>query len=232
MVQMHMTLLYSCEANIVKQNRPDLNFAVLYAHTDAHLSGHLVIAGFFIKLPFQTLGFCLPAGQRRERWQGQHEVEIVVGGDAVEAFQSARQAAMDEHIFTVWSLEAADGFHAAPAGADPIARSPVIDMTREQAIGAVIAVMRAIGRRADKTMAVPAFEHFFRRGALLAHITRAGILLFTRTRNAPVCFSHWWISSFASIGGTSREASKARQRWPRKGKGQDPLWLWNMAAYT
>ena len=139
---------------------------------------------------------------------------------------------MDEDILALTPLEAADRFHTAPTGAHPISRPLVIDMAREKAKRTVIPVMRTISRWADKTMAVPALEDLFSGGSLLAYKTRSSILLFTRTRNFPVCFSQWWISSFASIGCTSFGASKARQHWSRKGKGQDPLWLSNMTVYT
>lgn len=195
-------------------------------------SGYLGLVGLLTQFPFQTLGLHLAAVQRRKRWQRKHEVEIVIGCNAVEAFQCAIEAAMDEHKLSITALEGADGFHASPTGAHAISRSPVIDMTREKAKRTVIPMMRARSRWADKTMAVPALEHLLSRGPLLAHKTRSGILLFTRTRNFPVCFSQWWISSFASIGCTTLEASKARQHWPRKGKGQDPSWLSNMTAYT
>jgi len=197
-------------------------------------SGYLerVGLGLIINFLFQVLSFHITAGQWREYWQGKHEVEIVICCNTVEAFQAAIVAAMDEDILAFTPLEAADSFHTAPASTQPISRSPVIDMTREKAERTVIAMMRAISRWADKTMAVPALEHLFSRGSLLTHKTWSGILLFTRTRNSSVGFSQWWISSFASIGDMSFEASKAQQQWPRKRKGQDPLWLSNMTVYT
>src|SRR5438552_3011336 len=139
---------------------------------------------------------------------------------------------MDEHILSLTALEAAYGFHASPTSAHPISWPPVIDMTREKAKRTMVTVMRATSRWADKPATMPALEHLFRRGSLLAHKTRSGILLFTRTWNSSVCFSQWWISSFASIGCTSFESSKARQQWPRIGKEQDPLWSSNMSPYS
>src|SRR5947209_20116572 len=139
---------------------------------------------------------------------------------------------MDEDILALTALEAADGFHTAPTGAHARSRSLVIDMTREKAKRTVIPMMRARSRWADKTMTAPALENLFTGGTLLAHKTRSSIILLTRTRNSPICFSQWWISSFASIGCTSLETSKARQDRPRKRKGQDPLWLSNMTVYT
>jgi hypothetical protein len=178
------------------------------------------------------LGLHLAAGQRRERWQRKHQVEIVISCNAVEAFQSTIEAAMDEHVLSVTALEVAYGFHTSTTSAHSISWSTVIDMTREKAKRTVIPMLRAISRWADKTMAVPALEDLFRRGSLLAHKTRSGILLFTRTQNSSVCLSQWWISSFASTGCTSFEASKARRHWPRKRKRQDPSWFSNMTVYT
>jgi len=87
------------------------------------------------------LGIHVAAGQRRERWQRKHEVEIIIRCNAVEAFQSAIEAAMDEDILALTPLEAADRFHTAPTGAHPISRPPVIDMTREKAKRTVIPMM-------------------------------------------------------------------------------------------
>jgi len=163
--------------------------------------------------------------------KGQHEIKVVIGSNAIKAFKTAAKAIVNDRILSIWPLEAANRFHASPTGAHAISRSPVIDMTREKAKRTVIPMMRARSRWADKPATMPALEHLFRRGSLLAHKTRSGILLLTQTRNSSVCFSQWWISSFASIGCTSFEASKARQQWPRTGKGQDPLWFSNMTVY-
>jgi len=195
-------------------------------------SGYLVLVRLLTDFFFQTLGLYLTASAWSQRRQGQHEIKVVIGSNAIKAFKTAARAIVNDHVLSIWPLEAANRFHASPTGAHAISRSPVIDMTREKAKRTVIPMMRARSRWADKTMAVPALEHLFRRGSLLAYKTRPGILLLTRTRNSSVCFSQWWISSFASIGCTSFETSKARQHWPRKGKGQDPSWFSNMTVYT
>ncbi len=166
------------------------------------------------------------------QWQSEHEIEIVIRRDAVEPLHAAFEAAMHEHVLSVSALEAAGWLHASPTGAHAISRSPVIDMAREQAIGTVVAMMRAGRWRADKPATMPALEHLFSRGSLPAHKTRSSILLFARESNSSVCFSQWWISSFASIGCTSKEASKARQQRPRKAQEQDPSWSSKMTAYT
>src|SRR5579859_2293176 len=109
-------------------------------------SGYLVLVGLLTKFLFQTLGLHLAASQRCERWQRKHEVEIIIRCNAVKAFQSAIEAAMDEDILALTALEAADGFHTSPTGAHAISRSLVIDMTREKAKRTVIPVMRATSR--------------------------------------------------------------------------------------
>jgi hypothetical protein len=91
-------------------------------------SGYLVLVELFNNIWFQTLRFDLAAGQWRKRRQREYEVEIIVRRYAVEAFQSAIQAMMDEDILAVMALETADSLHAPSTGASAISRSLVIDM--------------------------------------------------------------------------------------------------------
>jgi hypothetical protein len=191
-----------------------------------------MIVGLFINFLFQALCFHLVAGPWCERWQGKHEVEIIVSCNAVEAFQSASKTAMHEYMFAFTTLKVADRFQATTTRTHAISWSLLIDVTREKTKRTVISMMRSISRWTHKAMAVPALECLCCRCSLLAHKTRSGVFLFTQTQSSPVCFSQGWISSFASIGCTSFESSKARQIWPRKRKVQDPLWLSRTSFYT
>jgi hypothetical protein len=72
--------------------------------------------------------------------QGQQQVEIVIGCDAVEALKATAEAAMNNHKFAVGPLEASHGLHRSATGAQAISRRPVIDVTRVETVRAVIAL--------------------------------------------------------------------------------------------
>jgi len=90
--------------------------------------------------------------------QREHKIEVVVGGDAVEALKTAAQTAMDEHMLAVGPLEGADGFHQPTTGASAISRCRGVDVARVEAEGAMVAVVTTTRQRANKAAAVPTGE--------------------------------------------------------------------------
>lgn len=92
--------------------------------------------------------------------QGQNQIEIVIGGDAVEALEVAAQAAVHQDILAVWSLEIANRGHSAAASARTISFAH-IDMARVEAEGAVVAMMPTRRQGADETTAIAALENLF-----------------------------------------------------------------------
>jgi hypothetical protein len=157
---------------------------------------NLVRARLLADFSYHPFGLHLTAGPWRKDRQGQHEVEIVIGSNPIEALEPAAITAVNDYILPAWPLEAANGLHAGSAGAQAISRSPVINVAREQAERTVIAVLRAGSRWTDKTMAMPALERCLCRGPLLALPAWTGRRLLLPGWSVTVCFSQCWISSF------------------------------------
>jgi hypothetical protein len=120
-----------------------------------------VFLHFVYQFLFPALHFDCAAGARWERRQHEDEIKIVIRCDAVEAFKVATETSVDKNILAVVALEATDWFHSAAAIAHAIPCLLIIDVTRVETKGAVIAVMAARRRRADKAMTMPAFECLF-----------------------------------------------------------------------
>lgn len=78
---------------------------------------------------FPAFGFHFVSGARRQRWQSEYNLEIVICRDSIEAFDTAAEAAMYEDIFAVSALETANRLHSAAAGTSAISYLPVIDVT-------------------------------------------------------------------------------------------------------
>lgn len=84
---------------------------------------------------------------------------MVIAGDAVGAQCAATGAAMDEGPLAVVADGDADRLHGLGAGAAAVAGF-LIDVTRPQALGAVVAMTRAVGFGRHVTAAVDAGEMF------------------------------------------------------------------------
>lgn len=84
---------------------------------------------------------------------------MVIAGDAVRAQRAATGAAMDEGPLAVIADRDADRLHGLSAGAAAVA-GLLIDVTRPQALRAVIAMTRAVGLRRHMTTTVDAGELF------------------------------------------------------------------------
>ncbi len=93
-------------------------------------------------------------------WQGQHQIEIVIGGDAILALDPAFQAGMHQRIFAVGPRKIADRCHRAATGAEAVTWHALIHMPRMQTVGAVIAVPPAAGDKTNHHAAVPTPELF------------------------------------------------------------------------
>ncbi len=81
-------------------------------------------------LPCPPLSSRLQAGDatstRRHDRQGQHQDEIVICCDAIEAFDRAPTTAMDDDMLTIGPCEGADRRHDMTAGTQAIARFAII----------------------------------------------------------------------------------------------------------
>jgi len=104
------------------------------------------------------LGGITPRGTRRQHRQREHEVEVVVGGDAVEALEAAAETAMYDDMLAIGPLERPNRGHQRAARAGAVAGAPRVHMLRVQAERAVIAVPPATGHRPDEALAVAALE--------------------------------------------------------------------------
>ena len=91
--------------------------------------------------------------------EGQKRQLVVVAGDAVGAQRAAAGAAMDEGPLAIIADRDADRLHGLGAGAAAVA-GLLIDVTRPQALGAMIAMTRAVGLRRHLAAAVNASELF------------------------------------------------------------------------
>ncbi len=67
---------------------------------------------------------------------------------------------MDDDVFAFVSLEGADGCHDGATDAQAVSRTLLIDVTRMQAEGTMVAMLTATWQRPDETSTVFAFEHF------------------------------------------------------------------------
>ena len=103
-------------------------------------------------------GLHLQSGLRGNLGQGQHKIEVIVGGDATTALEATAEAAMEQHMLAGAPLEAASGLHAGATIAQAVARLSIIDMARVQAKWAVIAVMPTRGQWRDEAATVLALE--------------------------------------------------------------------------
>ena len=61
--------------------------------------------------------------------QREHEIEVIVGGDAAVALEAAAEAAVHDHVLALRPREGADGCHGAVAVAGAISRGTGVDMT-------------------------------------------------------------------------------------------------------
>ncbi len=84
---------------------------------------------------------------------------MVIAGDAVGAQYVAAGAAMDEGPLAVVADRDADRLHGLGAGAASVA-GLLIDVTRPQALRAMVAMTRAVGLRRHVALAVDAGEMF------------------------------------------------------------------------
>src|SRR5258708_35729988 len=107
-------------------------------------------------------------GARRDDGQCEHEMEVVVGADAVEALEAAAEAAVDDAVLAVGALEGADGRHQGTAGGCAVAGAPVVHMAGVEAVRAVVALAAAARQRSDETLAVAAAKALLGRVAVSA----------------------------------------------------------------
>ena len=91
-----------------------------------------------------------------EHGERQHEVEVIVGGDAAEALDAAGEASVHDHVLAVTAGERADRRHAAAAVAGAIAGRGAVDVAGIEAPGTVVAVVPAGGEGAHERAAVAA----------------------------------------------------------------------------
>src|SRR5207248_10157602 len=101
------------------------------------------------------VGDCFP---RRDLGQGDDERKIVVGGDAVVPLEAAGKTLVNDYVLALSPGECADGSHHRATGAGAISRMRAVDVPREQAQGAVIALAATHGKGADEGPTVPAAE--------------------------------------------------------------------------
>src|SRR5579859_1104425 len=125
-----------------------------------------------------------PGGARRHNRQGQHQLEIIVRRDTVEALEAAAQAPMHDHMLAVWPLERTDRLHHRAARAGTVARAASIHMPRIKTERAVIAVMPSTRQRPDEPLAVAALEALLRRMSTPAKL-RPRWWLLQRQAHAP-----------------------------------------------
>ena len=90
--------------------------------------------------------------------QGQHQREIVIRRDAVEALEAAAQAAMHQHVLAAGALKCPDGRHPRATGIQAVARLARIHMARMQTKRAMVAVSPTRRHRCDETATVHALE--------------------------------------------------------------------------
>ena len=107
------------------------------------------------------MGLYFSTRARWDLWQREDEVEIIVRGDSVEAFDATTETAMDEHILSVGPLEAANWFHSAFAGTHAISYTPVIDVAGVKAEWAMVSMMSSAFWRTDKTTTMLTLEYLF-----------------------------------------------------------------------
>ncbi len=122
------------------------------------------------------------------------EEGVVVGGDAVVAFEAAAEAAVEDDLFALWPEEAADGGHEGAAGAGAVAHALGVDVAGVEAEGAVVAVAAAADRGADEGFAVAAFERF---GA----VGEAGLLAAVAVEAGPVVEAGFFRAAAAVTAG-------------------------------
>src|SRR5215469_1988890 len=99
-----------------------------------------------------------PGAARRQHGQRQHQVEVVVGGDTIEALEAAAQAAVDDHVLAAQPLERPDRRHQRAAGARAIPGARPVHVARVETERTVVAVVAATGQRPDEAVAVTAGE--------------------------------------------------------------------------
>ena len=90
--------------------------------------------------------------------QRQYDIEVVVGCDAAVALEAATQAAVDDAMLALRPRECGERFHEAAAVARAVARRAIVDVTRVEADGAVVALASAGRRQADHGAAAAAAE--------------------------------------------------------------------------
>ena len=95
---------------------------------------------------------------RRHDRQREHEIEVVVGLDAVEALEVAAFAVVDDDMLAVGPLKCPNRRHHPTAAAQPVARFHCVDVARVEAVGAMVAMMPAAGQRPYESLAVAAGE--------------------------------------------------------------------------
>ena len=101
------------------------------------------------------------AGARRHHRQDQHQGEIIIRRDAVEALKAAAQAAMHQHMLAAGALERANGGHPRATGIEPVARLARVYVARMQAKWAMVAVPAARWHGRDEAATVHAFKNAF-----------------------------------------------------------------------
>jgi hypothetical protein len=72
-----------------------------------------------------------------------HEVEVIVGCNAVVTHHAATETPMDDRVFTVRPNEVTGRRHERSAIAGAVARTPLVKVTRVKTVGAVIALAAA-----------------------------------------------------------------------------------------
>ena len=98
-------------------------------------------------------------GRSCDRAEGQREQSalLIVAGDAISLEFAAGGAAVDDRPLTIAANLDRDRFHRGAAGVGAIARF-VVDVTRPEAAGAVVAMLGAEGLGGDVTLAAGAGE--------------------------------------------------------------------------
>ncbi len=121
----------------------------------------------------------LAAQPRLDEREPHQEQRVVVGSNPVMPFEATTETAMQQHLLAVWAEERSGRRHERSAVTGAVAGRFAVNVQRVQAAGAVVALLAAGKRQADKCLAVTALER-------LADIHRAAsalpfLVAFTRS---------------------------------------------------